>query len=148
MQKNHRHHHKPTEFKELQIANGKWQPAAPDPTGMNAMAGILNNGSLFRDMTGVEGTQKIAYFFPLLGELEGAGMLGNQQAAQKYAEMAGKLADIGQQYALNKQAMKDGLMTKQQAAENIQKASDKHNRTPGEADAPAVRPLFPQVPLL
>ena len=26
-------------------------PAAPDPQGMNALAGILNNGGLFRDAT-------------------------------------------------------------------------------------------------
>ena len=75
------------------IINIQNTPPAPDPTGMAAMAGILNNGSLFRDMTGVEGTQKIA--------LE--GMLGNQQAAVKYAEIASGLANMGQQYALNKQ---------------------------------------------
>jgi hypothetical protein len=67
------------------IINIQNAPAAPDPTGIGAMSGLLATQNLFKDLTGLEGTQKIA--------LE--GMLGNQQAALGYAGMASKLAAIG-----------------------------------------------------
>jgi hypothetical protein len=72
---------------ESPIINIQNAPAAPDPTGINAMSNLLGTQGLFKDMTGLEGTQKIAL----------DGMLGNQKAAQNYASMAGELTKLAQQ---------------------------------------------------
>jgi hypothetical protein len=42
------------------IINIQNAPAAPDPTGIGAMSGLLATQNLFKDLTGLEGTQKIA----------------------------------------------------------------------------------------
>ena len=73
--------------------------AAPDPTGIAAMASILGAQGLFKDMTGLEGTQNIAL----------QGMLGNQQAALGYAGMATKLAALSKTEDMMKLIDKSGL---------------------------------------
>jgi hypothetical protein len=74
------------------IINIQNAPAAPDPTGLSAALGLLGTQGLFKDMTGLEGTQNIAL----------QGMLGNQQAALGYASMATKMAALGQTEKLMK----------------------------------------------
>jgi hypothetical protein len=71
------------------IINIQNAPAAPDPTGIGAMSGLLATQNLFKDLTGLEGTQNIAL----------QGMLGNQQAALGYAKLAAELTANAQKAA-------------------------------------------------
>ena len=88
------------------IINIQNTPTAPDPTGMQHIATLLGTQGLFKDMTGLDGTQKIA--------LE--GMLGNQQAALGYAGMASKLAALGNTEKLMEAIKKSGLPLDKQGA--------------------------------
>jgi hypothetical protein len=87
------------------IINIQNAPTAPDPQGLAGALGLLGTQGLFKDITGLEGTQQIAL----------QGMLGNQQAAQNYAEMASKLAALGMTDKLMKNIEKSGLPADKQA---------------------------------
>jgi hypothetical protein len=62
-------------------------PSAPDPTGLAAALQLLSRGDLFRDITGVEGTQRNAL----------AAMQSAMESARYYAGEASKLAQSAQQ---------------------------------------------------
>jgi hypothetical protein len=87
------------------IINIQNAPAAPDPQGLSGVLGLLGTQGLFKDMTGLEGTQNIAL----------QGMLGNQQAALGYANMASKLAALGNTEKLMNVIKKSGLPADKQA---------------------------------
>ena len=97
-------------------------PAAPDPQGMSAMAGLLGKSDLFKDAMGLEGTQK----------LTAEAMKNALAAAQSGQQNAGDMARMAQQYILNKQAMKDKLISPKTAAENIDKINKEGAKTQGE----------------
>lgn len=56
-------------------------PAAPDPTGLAATLGLLGQGGLFKDITGLEGNQRNA----------AAALQGTLDAAKSFGQEAAKL---------------------------------------------------------
>ncbi len=73
------------------IINMQNAPAAPDPAGLAAALQLLGNPNLFRDITGLEGTQRNA--------LE--AMKSSLQAAQQFGSEAADVAKTFGQYATN-----------------------------------------------
>jgi hypothetical protein len=100
----------PTPFPTPMI-NIQNAPAAPDPgAGLTGAFGVLGKSDLFRDLTGVEGTQNNAL----------RAMLSNQETARHFADKAAQLAiqaSATKHGASNidqiKEAMADGSIDKE-----------------------------------
>jgi hypothetical protein len=89
-------------------------PAAPDPTGVGAVLQLLGQSGIFRDMAGLEGTQRNA-----AAALEGAFQTATAFGT-KAADLAlqGKMAkDIDKAMKTIQAARGQGLITDQQASE-------------------------------
>ncbi len=63
-------------------------PALPDPQGMGAILAAIQNGNMFRDMSGLAATIGLAQ----------AGLAGAQQGATDAAAQAGKNAEVAAQF--------------------------------------------------
>ena len=89
-------------------------PAAPDPTGLGALFGLLGQSGIFRDMAGLEGTQRNA----------AAALEGAFQTATTFGTKAADLAlqgamakDIDKAMRTIQTAKSQGLITDQQAGQ-------------------------------
>lgn len=69
----------------LNIVNA---PSLPDPQGMGAVLAAIQNGNMFRDMSGLAATIGLAQ----------AGLAGAQQSATDAAAQAGKNAEVAAQF--------------------------------------------------
>ncbi len=79
------------------VLNIQNAPAAPDPTGLAATLGVLGKGDLFRDVTGLDQTQKNA-LAALQGSLQATEALAKEGAKLEVQKMMEKRLDN----ALNK----------------------------------------------
>ena len=94
-------------------------PAAPDPTGLAAAMQLLGTPNLFKDITGLEGTQRNA-LEAYKGALETAQFMGGKAAD---LVLQGKMAkDIDKSMRTIKAAKDSGLITDKQAEELTQSA--------------------------
>jgi len=89
-------------------------PAAPDPTGLAAALQLLGNPNLFRDMAGLEGTQKNAVA-ALQGAFDTAQFFGGKAA--DLALQAKMARDIDKAMKTIQTAKQAGLLNDEQAQE-------------------------------
>ena len=89
-------------------------PQAPDPTGLAAALNLLGTPNLFKDITGLEGTQRNA-LAALQGALNTAQFFGGKAAD---LALQGKMArDIDKAMRTIQAAKEKGLVTQEQAQE-------------------------------
>ncbi len=96
-------------------------PAAPDPTGLGAAFSLLGKSDLFKDITGLEGTQNNA-----LGALKTTAKSVTDLASiskdfANLAVMANAKKDGSKQIEQIKKLNKDGYLTDDEAREQIKK---------------------------
>ncbi len=96
------------------IINMQTAPAAPDPTGLAAALQLLGTPNIFKDITGLEGTQKNA-LEALQGALDTAQFFGGKAA--DLALQAKMARDIDKAMRTIKTAKDNGLINDQQAQE-------------------------------
>ena len=89
-------------------------PAAPDPTGLGAAFNLLGKGDVFKDMTGLAGTQANA-------------IKALETTSKSVTDLAGIAADIQKQGAMKKDIGKT-LKTIQEAEGNQQISKDQANK--------------------
>lgn len=94
-------------------------PAAPDPTGLAAAMQLLGTPNLFKDITGLEGTQKNA-LEAFKGAMETAQFFGGKAADMVLQAKMAK--DIDKSLRTIKNARDSGLITDKQAEELTQSA--------------------------
>lgn len=94
------------------IINMQTAPAAPDPTGLAGVLGLLGTPNLFKDITGLEGTQRNA-LEALKGALDTAQFFGGK--ASDLALQAKMSRDIDKAMRTIKTAKDSGLITDKQA---------------------------------
>ena len=109
-------------------------PAAPDPTGLAAAMQLLGTPNLFKDITGLEGTQRNA-LEAFKGAMETAQFFGGK--ASDMALQAKMAKDIDKSMRTIKAAKDSGLITDKQAEESDAKRHPRHDRrrhgSPGQA---------------
>ena len=96
------------------IINLQNAPAAPDPTGLSGALQLLGTPNLFKDITGLEGTQKNAAA-ALEGALNTAQFFGGKAADLALQARMGK--DIDKAMRTIQKAKESGLISDQQAEE-------------------------------
>jgi hypothetical protein len=89
-------------------------PAAPDPTGLAAAFNLLGKSDVFKDMTGLAGTQANA-------------MKAIETTSKSVTDLAGMAADLQKQAAMKKDISKT-LQTIQEAEGNQQITKDQANK--------------------
>ncbi len=94
------------------IVNVQAAPSLPDPLGLSAAFEVLKNPDLFKDITGLEGSQKAA-LAAFSGSLDVASALGGEAAKLATQQEAARTAD--RTLASITQAQQDGLLTADQA---------------------------------
>jgi len=94
-------------------------PAAPDPTGLAGVLGLLGSSNLFKDITGLEGTQRNA-LEALKSAYESAQFFGGKAADLVLQSKMAK--DIDKSMRTIKAAKDSGLITDKQAEELTQSA--------------------------
>jgi hypothetical protein len=94
-------------------------PAAPDPTGLAGVLGLLGQAGLFKDITGLEGNQKNAAA-ALQGALDTAQFFGGK--ASDLALQARMSKDIDKATQAIQSAKDKGLITEAQAQDLTSKA--------------------------
>ncbi len=94
-------------------------PAAPDPTGLAAAMQLLGTPNLFKDITGLEGTQRNA-LEAFKGAMETAQFFGGKAADMVLQAKMAK--DIDKSMRTIKAAKDSGLITDKQAEELTQSA--------------------------
>jgi len=109
----------PTNLINLQNA-----PAAPDPTGLAAAFGLLGKGDIFKDITGLAGTQANA-----LGALQTTSKSVTDLASiskdfANLAVMANQKSDGAKQIEQIKKLNKDGILNDEETKEQIKKVLD------------------------
>lgn len=129
----------PTQFPETLI-NLQNAPAAPDPSGFNRILGSVSSADAFRDMAGLEETQKSA-----VSSMQTAANLahafGQKAHAQKMAENnsdAAAAKNVAAMAAATKGAVEKGQMTDDTAKEVMKNFADKVTKSQGSAAAGSV----------
>ena len=109
-------------------------PSVPDPAGLSSAFGLLSTPGVFRDVTGLEGTQANARA-AFQASLAAASALGDQAARlatqQELARNAGVVLDRIEQ------ARNDGLISPSTAAGADQPGAGRADRRPGNGRDPA-----------
>ena len=106
------------------LINMQNAPAAPDPTGLATALGILGKGDLFKDMTGLAGTQANA-----LGALQTTSKSVTDIASiskdfANLAVMGSAKKDGNKEIGTIKQLMKDKILTQEEGKARIEKILD------------------------
>jgi hypothetical protein len=116
----------------VQIQNA---PAVPDPTGLAPAFGLLSTPDLFRDVTGLQGTQANAQA-AFQASLSAASALGDQAARLATQQELGR--NGGLMLDRIEQAKNDGLITPSVAQELANSALAGLSGAPGSSAAPPV----------
>ncbi|MBG48289.1 MAG: hypothetical protein CML05_08385 [Pseudozobellia sp.] len=108
------------------IINMQTAPSAPDPTGLAAAFGLLGKSDVFKDMTGLEGTQANALQALQTTSKSATDMASISKDFANLALMGSQKEDGAKQIEQIKKLNKDGYLNDEETTAQIKKVLDSY----------------------